>query len=100
MKVAFKPTRVATGSHDEDGLLIFADDRLAAVLVRLDDDCHDDEIRGHWFAEAAFGPLESGAGTCFDSIDDVRRWVLNRLAASTFGGPRVVRLDTAPRQVA
>jgi hypothetical protein len=36
MILTTQPVRVATG-HDEEGCLIFADDRLVAVLVRLSD---------------------------------------------------------------
>src|SRR5688572_29225671 len=35
--LTFQPVRIAT-CHDEDGRLVFADDRLVAVLVRLSDE--------------------------------------------------------------
>jgi hypothetical protein len=51
-----QPVQVAVGGDDEEGCLIFADDRLVAVLVRLSQ-LHE-ELAGRWYLEAGFGRLE------------------------------------------
>jgi hypothetical protein len=38
MSLRLQPVQVATGSDDTESLLVFADDFLVAVLVRLSDD--------------------------------------------------------------
>ena len=43
-----QPVGVMTGSRDPDGHLVFADEQLVAVLVRLEDAVHEDE-RGAGF---------------------------------------------------
>ena len=35
--LTFRPVRIATGSEDEDGCLVFNEDHLIAVPVRLSD---------------------------------------------------------------
>jgi hypothetical protein len=44
-----QPVQVAVGCDDEEGCLIFADDRLVAVLVRLSQ-LHE-ELAGRWYLE-------------------------------------------------
>ena len=54
---------VETGSADEDGRLVFVNDRLLAILVRLERDDHvEPEFWGRWFLEAGFGPCH-GSGS-------------------------------------
>ena len=69
--LTFRPIRIATGSEDEDGCLVFNEDHLIAVLVRLSD-LHGD-AEGKWFLEAAFGHLHGGAGRR-QELD----WISNR----------------------
>jgi hypothetical protein len=47
-----QPTQVAT-INDEDGMLVFFDGRLVAVLVRLSD--KNEVAPGDWYLEAGFG---------------------------------------------
>jgi hypothetical protein len=59
MTLTLQPARVATGD-DEEGMLVFADDRLVAVLVHLSD---ENEIApSDWY-------LEAGFGRCLDSLN-------------------------------
>ena len=78
MTFTLQPTRVATGA-DEEGMLVFADDRLAAVLVHLSD---ENEIApGDWYLEAGFGPrLGSPNSPTFPSLDAAQDWIERRLA--------------------
>jgi hypothetical protein len=74
--IVFRPVTVATSSADTDGRLVLVGGRLAAVLVRLQDDIHDDELRGTWFLEAVFGGLPPPAeqGT-FATLEDAADWI-------------------------
>ncbi|MGQ7792834.1 hypothetical protein ACUN0C_10535 [Faunimonas sp. B44] len=75
MKITLKPVRIETGSPDEDGRLVFADDRLVAILVRLSD---QHEAAGKWFLEAAFGPAETGDHPVFADLDAASTWLAAR----------------------
>ena len=78
--IALQSAKLATGSPRHDEFLVFADDTLVAVFVRLEDEAHGD-VRGQWFLEAGFGPCNTSPGhLSFKSLDDVQRWVLDRLS--------------------
>jgi hypothetical protein len=78
MTLTLQPVRVATGA-DEDGVLVFADERLAAVLVHLSD---ENEIApGGWYLETGFGPRLDGPNhPTFPSLEAARQWIEQRLA--------------------
>ena len=80
MTVALQPVRVDTGSADQQGCLVFVDDRLVAVLVRLSEQ-HDDKA-GRWFLEHGFGRLDGPAHPTFDDIGTAQAWIAGRLAGS------------------
>ncbi len=71
-----QPVHVETGSNDQEGCLVFSDDRLVAVLVRLSDQ-HDD-LAGHWYYEHGFGPFDGPAHPVFDSLDAAQAWIEQR----------------------
>ena len=55
MSIAFRLQPVQVADHpDSDGQLVFADERLVAVLVHLSEDYESEA--GEWYIEAAFGP--------------------------------------------
>ncbi|MEF2073299.1 hypothetical protein [Consotaella aegiceratis] len=81
--LTLKPVKVETGSPDEDGLLVFDEGRLVAVLVRLDSDVHEDN-RGKWFLEAGFNGL-AWDGQVFDSLGDAGDWISAKLKGSGDG---------------
>jgi hypothetical protein len=54
MTLAFQPVSLANGDDDE-GMLVFLDDKLVAVLARLS--AQHDGKAGQWFLECGFGPL-------------------------------------------
>jgi hypothetical protein len=76
MTVTLQPVRLETGSEDEEGRLVFADGRLAAVLVRLSG--HHEELSGRWFYEHGFGPFDGPTHPVFDSLDAAQGWIEQR----------------------
>ena len=78
MSFSLRPVRVATGL-DEDGLLVFADDRLVAVLVKLSDAHEELGVRGHWFLETGYGPLNTREDPIFPDLDAAQAWIKERL---------------------
>jgi hypothetical protein len=69
--------QVATGSTDTESLLVFSDDFLVAVLVRLSDD-HGDEA-GMWFLEVGFGRVDDLRQPRFADLDAAQAWIRDRL---------------------
>jgi hypothetical protein len=78
VKLTRRIVRVDTGSPDEDGCLMFADDRLVAVLVQLSVE-HNSGLAGKWFLEHAFGSLDDPERPVFEDLDAAERWVASRL---------------------
>ncbi len=76
MTVTLQPVRVETGSQDQEGCLVFIDQRLAAVLVRLSDQ-HDD-LTGHWYYEHGFGPFDGPSHPVFGTLDAAQDWIKQR----------------------
>ena len=58
-EISFQPIEVLTASEDREGHLVLVNGKLAAVLVRLDDQAHDPLLRGAWYIEAGFGLLDN-----------------------------------------
>ncbi len=76
MSLFLQPVRVATGSPDEKGCLVFDDDqRLIALLVQLSD---EDEA-GRWFYEAGFGPMDGSDHPTFPDLDAAQEWITQRM---------------------
>ena len=76
MSLRLEPVRVGTGSDDEDGRLIFKDDALVALLVRLSG--NHDEDAGKWFMEAEFGCSCLEPAALFDDLDQAQAWFARR----------------------
>ena len=69
--LTLRPVVVETGSADEEGRLVFAHDRLVAVLVRLSAAAHPDPaLRDRWFLEAGFGPCAARTSDVFPALAD------------------------------
>ena len=78
MTLTLQPTRIATGS-DEEGMLVFSDDRLVAVLVHLSDE--NEVAPGDWYLEAGFGRcLDSLNHPTFPSLEAAQDWIKQQLA--------------------
>ncbi|HEY8382006.1 MAG TPA: hypothetical protein VIL09_07650 [Microvirga sp.] len=63
----------------EQGLLIFADDALMAVVTYLDNSVDEEGPRGRWFLETGYGPCSGAEEMLFDTPDEAQQWVLERL---------------------
>lgn len=85
MKLSWQPISIDTGSPDEDGLLVLAEGRLVAVLVRLSDD-HEGTYEGAWFLEVGFGKVDGNAHPVFATLDDAEAWIESRLTSPVLTG--------------
>ena len=80
MILTLRPVRIANGSGDENGCLVFANDRLVAVLVQLSD-AHEG-FAGHWFLEAGFSRrLDDPVGPTFADLEAAQGWITERLSS-------------------
>ncbi|AWB24355.1 hypothetical protein DA075_28660 [Methylobacterium currus] len=86
MELTLQPVRVRTGGEAEQGLLVFVDGALAAVLVRLSDEYG--EAAGLWFLEAGFGSLASPQPETFADLDAAETWIAQRLAGAKQMSPK------------
>ena len=75
MTLHLEPARLA--GPDENGILVFSDARLLAVLVRLSD-LHG-EIAGQWFLEAGFGGLHPSRDGLFTDLAAAQEWIAQRV---------------------
>lgn len=80
----FIPTSRSDGI--EQGLLIFADDALMAVVTYLDNSVDEEGPRGRWFLETGYGPCAPPLGddVLFGTPDEAQQWVLAQLRRSHF----------------
>jgi hypothetical protein len=78
-QISFQPIEVLTASQDCGGCLVLADGKLAAVLVRLNDQAHEPLLRGAWFMEAGFGLLD-GRHELFASLEEAATSISMALA--------------------
>jgi len=78
MKLGFQPVTVGTNAPDEEGCLVFANDRLVAVLVRLSEE-HGKKA-GRWFLEHGFGKLDGPAHPDFTDLNEARDREAQRFA--------------------
>ena len=81
----FQPVTVETGSGNQEGCLVFVEDRLVAMLVRLDGkEPAERDLQGRWFLEAGFGLRAGGAvpTPAFASLEEAQQWVHERVAAA------------------
>jgi hypothetical protein len=78
MAFRLQPARIATGL-DEEGMLIFADDRLVAVLVRLSDAHEELGIAGRWYLETGYGLRLTEMAPTFPDLDAAQAWISHQL---------------------
>ena len=77
MKLGFQHVTVDTNAADEEGCLVFADNRLVAVLVRLSE-LHGRKA-GRWYLEHGFGKLEGPVHPVFTDLGEAQDWVAQRV---------------------
>jgi hypothetical protein len=76
MNLSLQPVRIANG-YDEEGMLVFAGDRLLAVLVQLS---HEHGVlAGQWYLEVGFGRLDGPNHPTFPDLDAAQAWISERL---------------------
>ncbi len=78
MSFHLQPVRVGNG-FDEEGLLVLdAEQRLVAVLVRLSE--QHEEQAGRWFLEVGFGPCDGPNHPTLADLDEAQEWIEQRRA--------------------
>jgi hypothetical protein len=70
MKLGFQPVTVDTYAPDDEGCLVYADNRLVAMLVRLSD-LHGRKA-GRWYLEHGFGQLDGRTHPTFTDLDEAQ----------------------------
>jgi hypothetical protein len=76
-RLSLQPVRLPLGD-DTEGRLVFADDVLVAVLVRLSE-LHG-EAGGSWFLETSFGPaVGQPEHPTFSSLANAEDWLRERM---------------------
>jgi hypothetical protein len=78
MRLGFQPVTVETNAPDEGGHLVFANNRLVAVLVRLSEE-HGRKA-GRCYLEHGFGKLDGLAQPIFADLDEAQDWVAQRIS--------------------
>lgn len=74
MAILFQPVTLATGTPDRDGMLVYRDGNLFAVLSRLSD-IHTD-LEGHLFVEAVFGRVPKRLLHTFETLEQFEEWLI------------------------
>ena len=77
MTFTLTPVTVAVDGA-EDGMLVFLDERLVAVLTCLGDQYGPD--KGRWFLEAGFGRLDGPNHPTFADPQEAQTWIGGRAA--------------------
>lgn len=83
--LSLTPVKVDTSSPDEDGFLVFHNERLVAVAIHLLHP-YNRELQGRWHVEAVFDSLRKPQGT-FADIDEVKAWVQRSVASKRWKQP-------------
>ena len=78
MTLVLQAVRVRSGGGDEEGYLVFVDERLVAVLVHLCDELYK-ELTGRWYLEAGFGPADGPEHPVFINLDEAQEWIKRRI---------------------
>jgi hypothetical protein len=69
--------RLATGTADNEGHLLYAHGDLVLVLARLDHWSHG-KMRGNWLVKVAFGCCSDGGPGLFETLDAAEAWIARR----------------------
>jgi len=73
MNLSRQPVTLDANTPDQEGLLVFREGRLLAVLSCLGD-IHTD-LQGHWFIEATFGTMPKQSPLTFETIAHFEEWL-------------------------
>ena len=77
MSLRLQPVRVAIGA-DGEGVLVFSDDALVAVLVRLSE--QHEELAGQWFLETGYDGIGEVHHPTFADLAAAQDWISQKLA--------------------
>ncbi|MGO4570834.1 hypothetical protein [Microvirga sp. 2TAF3] len=73
--VSFKPVFLATRDGGKSGRLVFAGDRLMAILVQAEDRDLQGDYSGRWLVRVGFGPCSVPPADGFATLQEVSVWV-------------------------
>lgn len=90
MRLNVQPVRV-DASEEGDGLLVFDEERLVAVLVRLSE-LHEDDA-GKWYLEAGFGKLHTTINPVFAHLEVALEYIGFHLGHFKEGGQDLLAAD-------
>ena len=76
MRLQFQQVKVPVET-DGDGMLVFLNGWLIAVLVRLSED--HGAAAGHWFAESLYGSLSEAEQPVFPDLDEAEHWLKSQI---------------------
>lgn len=81
LSIDFQPIAIDTGSADREGCLALVNNRLVAVLARLDPRMHLELGCGeHWHVEATFSnAIQPPKHGTFTDLEQCRAWLAERL---------------------
>ena len=85
MNIRFQAVKVATGEPGGDGLLVFTDEWLLALLVRLG--AGHAEREGQWFLETGYGRFVEGEHPIFTDPNEAQAWFVSSLADKRIDDP-------------
>ena len=74
--------KIATGSDDEEGMLVFDDQHLLAVFVRLADRAHEPGLAGMWNLEIRFDAPSCDGNPVFPDAAQALAWLKTEITAS------------------
>ena len=77
MAFMMHPVCVDTASEDKEGMLVYSDTCLVAVLVRLSGE--HDQLSGNWFLEHGFGSLQMPNPPTFSDLGAAQEWIAARI---------------------
>ncbi|WP_407530905.1 hypothetical protein [Methylobacterium oryzisoli] len=69
-----RQVRIAADRGHEDGMLLFVNGLLVAIVAHLHHSVSD-EFAGRWFVEAGFGLCSNRRDELFDTAEEAKRWV-------------------------
>ena len=72
LEVLWVPVSLANGESDGQAYLMFVDQKLSAVLSRVN---RDEEAGGSWFVETAFEARFINANPVFASLQEAEDWL-------------------------
>lgn len=76
LQFQFQPVRVAV-EEDGEGQLVFLNDWLIGLLVRLS--AQHEDCAGHWFLESSYGTIGDGQQPIFGDLEQAEHWFASQV---------------------